>query len=76
MQQLKLIYVPTLALLLTACTSQMQIEGRAGGKPIYHSHEMPGGTEEVVHSHGAPNHPQHSHSVSDIKKMLEKASGN
>jgi hypothetical protein len=68
MQLNKILAITAFGLLLTACSgSQMEADGTAGKK---HSHAMPGGAGDVIHSHGAPNDPSHSHTESELKGMI------
>lgn len=68
MQFLKVLIIISFGITLTACTTQQQIEGGAGYSR--HSHAMPGGADDIIHSHGAPNDPSHSHTVSEVKRMM------
>ncbi len=68
MQLNKILAITTFGLLLTACNAnQMEVEGSAGKK---HSHALPGGEGDITHSHDAPNDPSHSHTLSEIKGMI------
>jgi hypothetical protein len=68
MQLNKILAITTLGLLLTACSgNQMEADGSAGKK---HSHAMPGAEGDIVHSHGAPNDPSHSHTLEEIKGLI------
>ena len=73
MQLNKIMTITTFGLLLTACNAnQMQVEGSAEGSAgKKHSHAMPGAEGDIIHSHGAPNDPSHSHTLSEIKGMID-----
>lgn len=68
MQITKVITITLFGVLLSACTSQTQIEGAEGSAALgkTHSHLMPDSTKHV-HRHGGDSSSTHSHKLSEVK---------